>query len=70
MEPGPRAAGAGPSVTLAVVWNSPWNPILWRAGQGCGSHRGGQQRDGCKHADTLKARSHLKGGLEGLLVRI
>lgn len=32
MEPGPRAAGQGPSVTLAVVRNSPWNPILWRAG--------------------------------------
>jgi len=21
-------------VTLAVVWNSPWNPIPWRAEQG------------------------------------
>lgn len=21
-------------MTLAVVWNSPWNPILWKAGRG------------------------------------
>lgn len=32
-------------------------------GQGRGAtHTGGsQQRDGCKHADTLKARNHWKG---------
>lgn len=67
MEPGPRTTGMGPSVMLAVVWNSPWNPILWRAGRGRAGELpawvagGSQQRDGCKHADTLKARNHWKG---------
>lgn len=36
---------------------------------GCCPHRGGEQMDGCKHADTLKARNHWKG-VGGVLVRI
>lgn len=32
-------------------------------------HRGGQQRERCKHADTLKARNHWKG-VGWVLVRI
>lgn len=55
---------------LAVVWNSPWNPILWKAGQECRPWRGAGVASvgmGVNTADTLKARNHLKGARRALV---
>lgn len=65
MEPGPRTVGVGALQDVGRCPEQPLEPDSVEGRVGSCPHRDSQQRDGCKHADTLKAQKSPEGGWVG-----